>query len=168
MEGGFEASSSFHVKYGSMGKVQFLFFKMLLLVLKKLSFWAENWAQSYNSMKLWDFPDIFWSLKLFRNSCGNSYIPCALLIIRPCFTWGKENFVKHQKVSKYYDHDCRFWISIDKRWFKIIYSFYKILKTKTPDYLSSIIPKTIYIALLVMQIKFLSYMTFMFFQKLLL
>ena len=106
--GGFEASSSFHVKYGSMGKVQFLFFKMLLLVLKKLSFWEENWTQSYNSMKLWDFPDIFWSLKLFGNSCGNSYIPCVLLIIRPCFTWGKENFVKHQKVSKYYNHDCRF------------------------------------------------------------
>ena len=32
--------------------VQFLFFRSFLLVLKKISFWGEDWALVYNSMKL--------------------------------------------------------------------------------------------------------------------
>ena len=54
----FEINSSFHVKYRTTGKVQILFFNSLLLLLTKFSFWEEWWALGYNSMKVWDFPDI--------------------------------------------------------------------------------------------------------------
>ena len=50
----FEADSSFHVKWGTAAKVQGSF----LLALKKISFWEEDWALSYNSMNFLDFPDI--------------------------------------------------------------------------------------------------------------
>ena len=41
------------------GKVQFLFFRRLLLVLTKASFREQDWALGNNSTKFWDFPDIF-------------------------------------------------------------------------------------------------------------
>ena len=47
----FEKNSSFHVKQHTTGKVQFLFSRSLLLVLAKFSFWEEEWALGYNSMK---------------------------------------------------------------------------------------------------------------------
>ena len=47
----FETNSSFHVKQRTTGKVQFLFFSRFLLVLTKFSFWEEDWALGYNSMK---------------------------------------------------------------------------------------------------------------------
>ena len=47
----FEKNSSFHVKLRTMGKVQFLFSRSLLLVLTKLSFYEEDWALGYTSMK---------------------------------------------------------------------------------------------------------------------
>ena len=47
----FETNSSFHVKQRITGKVQFLFFSSFLLVLTKSSFWEEDWALGYNSMK---------------------------------------------------------------------------------------------------------------------
>ena len=53
-----EINSSFHVKSGTTGKVQFLFFKSLMLVLTKFSFWEEEWALGYSSMEFWDFPNI--------------------------------------------------------------------------------------------------------------
>ena len=48
-------------------------------------------------MMIWHFRDISWfpkilSLKLFSNSSGN--------------LWWKENLLNHQKVTKYYEHDC--------------------------------------------------------------
>ena len=47
----FEKNSSFHVKWRTTGKVQFLFSRSLLLVLTKFSFWEEDWALGYTSMK---------------------------------------------------------------------------------------------------------------------
>ena len=40
----FETSSSFQVKWGTTGKVQFLFFKGFFLVLIKFSFLGGDWA----------------------------------------------------------------------------------------------------------------------------
>ena len=37
----FETSSSFHLKWRTMGKVQFAFFRRFLLVVAKVSFWEE-------------------------------------------------------------------------------------------------------------------------------
>ena len=51
----FETNSSFHVKYRTMGRVQYAFFKRFLLVLTKFSFWAED--------------------EVPHNSFGNSYVP---------------------------------------------------------------------------------------------
>ena len=50
---------SFHVKWRSVGKVSFLFFKSVLLVLTKVSFWQQAWAIGYYSMKFRHFLDIF-------------------------------------------------------------------------------------------------------------
>ena len=55
----FETSSSFHVKWGTTGQVQFLFFKGFLLVLIKFSFWGGDWALGYNSMGFCYFPDAY-------------------------------------------------------------------------------------------------------------
>ena len=55
----FETSSSFHVKWGTTGKVQFLFFKGFLLVLIKFSFWGGDWALGYNYMGFCYFPDAY-------------------------------------------------------------------------------------------------------------
>ena len=40
-----------------MEKDQFRFSRWFVLVLTKFSFWKEDWALDYNSMKLRDFPD---------------------------------------------------------------------------------------------------------------
>ena len=45
-------------KNSTMGKIQLPFFMDFLLLLRKLSFWGEDWALGYNSMRFWDFPDI--------------------------------------------------------------------------------------------------------------
>ena len=47
----FETKSSFHVKQRITGKVQFPFFSIFFLVLRKFLFWEEDWALGYNSMK---------------------------------------------------------------------------------------------------------------------
>ena len=47
----FEENSSFHVKQRTMGKAQFLFSSSFLVVLTKFSFWEEDWALGYSSMK---------------------------------------------------------------------------------------------------------------------
>ena len=43
-------------------KFKFLFFKSFLQVLTKFSFWPEDWALGYHSMKFRHFPDISWVL----------------------------------------------------------------------------------------------------------
>ena len=54
----FETNSSFHVKQYTMRKVLFLFLMSFLLVLTKCSFWQEDWAPGYHSMKFRHFTDI--------------------------------------------------------------------------------------------------------------
>ena len=54
----FETKSSFHMKQCTTEKVQFLFFKSFLLVSTKFSFWQENWALGYHSMKFRHINDI--------------------------------------------------------------------------------------------------------------
>ena len=93
-----------------MCKVQFLFFKIFLIVLKKNSFWEEDWALGYNSTKFWDLPDIFLflkvlSLKSFFNSWDNWNIQC-LLLVNALFHVMKEKIGQTSK-SLNYDHDCR-------------------------------------------------------------
>ena len=46
-----ETNSSFHVKEGTTGKVQFLFFRKFLLLLTKFSFWEEDRGLGNNSVK---------------------------------------------------------------------------------------------------------------------
>ena len=46
-----ETNSSFHVKWNTAGKVQFLFFRSFQLTWTKLSFWQKNWVLGYNFMK---------------------------------------------------------------------------------------------------------------------
>ena len=90
----FETNSGFHVKQRPTGKVQFLFFSSFWLLLKKFSFWQEDWALVYNSSKFWDFLDFslfpkILSLASFSNLWGNSCTPCLLLIIALHFTSGE-------------------------------------------------------------------------------
>ena len=68
----FGASSSFRVKWSTVRKVSFLFFKSFLLILAKPSVWRGDWALGYHSMEFRHFPDTFHfpnflSLKLFGN-----------------------------------------------------------------------------------------------------
>ena len=77
---------------GERGGVWFLFFKGLLVVLAKFSFWrgAGHW-----SIILWSldtfliFPNLLKSLKSFSNLWCNSYKPCLQVIITHCFTCGE-------------------------------------------------------------------------------
>ena len=100
----FEANSSFHVKWRTTGKVQFLFFRSFLLVLNTFFFSEKDWVLGYNSINFWDFPDTsqlpkILSLKYFENSWRNSYIPCLLLITALRFTCG-ERKTQVSKISK--------------------------------------------------------------------
>ena len=51
-----ETNFSFHVKQRTT--IKFLFFKRILLVLTKLSFWQRDWALDNCSIKFRQFPDI--------------------------------------------------------------------------------------------------------------
>ena len=126
--GYFETNSSFRVKWRSPGRVWFLFLKSFLLVLLEFSFWRGGWALGYEDwgIILWGFeiflifPNLLgtgspsprplaagmpWSIKLF----GSLWVNLNMFITNNRATlhlWWKENLVKHQKVSKYYENDC--------------------------------------------------------------
>ena len=53
-----ETNFSVSVKQHTTGKVQFQFLNTFTLVLTKFSFWEENWALGYSSMKIWDLLNI--------------------------------------------------------------------------------------------------------------
>ena len=55
----YETNFSVSVKQGTTRKVQFQFLNNFSLVLTKFSFWEEDWALGYNSMKIWDLLNIF-------------------------------------------------------------------------------------------------------------
>ena len=99
---------------------------------------AGGWALGYHVMGFWDFPDIasisnsdivisnFASLKSFGNSWGNWYILCFFTDNRASFYLRrKENLLKYQKVSKYYENDCNF-----KKILKFNLTVKRIEKTK--------------------------------------
>ena len=91
--------------YFSKEKSGFLFFMSFFLVLKKFTFWEEDWRLGYNSMKFWDFPNIsqvpkVLSLQLFGNSSGNWYIFCLLLTITLRFTCGERKICSNIKKSQ--------------------------------------------------------------------
>ena len=46
-----ETNCSFHVKKQNTEKFSFLFFSSFLLVSTKFSFWKEDWALGYDSLK---------------------------------------------------------------------------------------------------------------------
>ena len=52
-----ETDSSFYITQQTTGMVTFLFFKSLLLLLTKLSFWQEDLARGYHSMESRNFPE---------------------------------------------------------------------------------------------------------------
>ena len=65
--------------WNSTRTIQFLFFKISLLVLRKFSTCQVDWALWYHLIEFRHFPDISWfpkilSLKAFGNSWGNLYI----------------------------------------------------------------------------------------------
>ena len=100
-----ETNSSFYVKQGTTEKVQFLFFSSYLLILTKFSFWNENRALGYNSIKFQNFLDVslfpkILNLKLFDNSWGNSDISCLLLTIALLFTCGEKKIRSSIKISQ--------------------------------------------------------------------
>ena len=70
-------------------KFYFAFFKIFLLVLTQFSFWQEDLALSYHSMKF---------LTFIYQFITNNYASFHL--------WWKEYLEKHKKVSKYYDNNC--------------------------------------------------------------
>ena len=53
-----ENNYSFHLKWCTMGKVSFLFFKSFLLVVTKPSCWDGHWALGYHSMEFRKLIDI--------------------------------------------------------------------------------------------------------------
>ena len=54
----YERNCSVSVKKYTMGKVQSQFLNSFSLVLTKFSFWEEDWALGYNSVKTWDLLNI--------------------------------------------------------------------------------------------------------------
>ena len=88
-----------------LGQPQFAVLRSSLIVLKKHSFWEKHWALVYKSKK-------FWNLLISKTWVVQQFIiqlvyttfftdNCASFLLRR-----KENYVKHQKVSKYYNHHC--------------------------------------------------------------
>ena len=106
----FETKSTCHVKQRTTGKFKFPFFTSFLLVLTKFSFWEEDWALGYNSMKFWNFsvisylPKSFVVRQLVRQLVYTIFVTNNQALFH---FWWKENLLKHQKVSKYYEHGCR-------------------------------------------------------------
>ena len=56
--GEFDSNSSFHVKQGTTGKVNFCFLWVFLMVLVKFSYRQGHWALGYHSAWFRHFPDI--------------------------------------------------------------------------------------------------------------
>ena len=76
-----------------------------MLALKKFSFWQEDWALGYVSVRFWDFPGFsqfpkIISLQSFGSSWCNSYMSCLLLIITLCFTCGERKIWSNIKWSR--------------------------------------------------------------------
>ena len=97
-------SSSFHVKERCFEKISIF---EVFTGIDNFFFFGGGLAYTSTRFGIFlIFPNFFkiLNLQLFRNSSGNSYIPCLLLITTIHYLWGQKNLVKYQKISKYYDH----------------------------------------------------------------
>ena len=89
------------------GESSISIFKIFLLVLTKFLFWQGDWTLGYHSMRFFVFflcghsARHFW--KPMRQLIYSMFISnnCASFHL-----WWKENLLKYQKVSKYYDSGC--------------------------------------------------------------
>ena len=123
------------MKWRTTGKVWFLFFKSFLLVLTRLSFWRGHWGLGYAfiwagalgagpcfhfgggaggwAIIVWGLDSFLMFLNFLRSSVVRQLVrqlvyPMFISNNRTSFhLWWKENLVKHRKVSKYYETDCR-------------------------------------------------------------
>ena len=76
-------------------------------ILAGFSFWRGDWVLGYYSMGLGTFL-IFPSFLCFRQLVRQLVYITLISNNRASFhLWRKENLVKHQKVSKYYENDRR-------------------------------------------------------------
>ena len=92
----------------TMGKVQFLFFSNFLQVLATFTFWEEDWALGYNSMKSRDFPEMSYFPKIRSFQVIRQLVTQLVYTIvninayTPLHLWQKKNLLKY----KYHYHDC--------------------------------------------------------------
>ena len=79
----------------------FLSFRRFLLALTKLSFQVEHWALGNNSMKFWDFPDIYELPKSFLSYSATCEATRTYhFITNNLFhLWRKENLLNHKDIS---------------------------------------------------------------------
>ena len=88
------------------------------LLLPKFSLRKGDWALGYVSTQIWDFPCI----SLFPNILSLKWFGNLWLIYQVCYTryhvlfylWWIEHVLKHGKVPKYYDQDCRYEVNYNK------------------------------------------------------
>ena len=90
------------LKQRPKGKVQILFFKNFLLVLTRFSFWEEDWALGYNSMK---FLNISKFLKILVLNClamrkGLVYIIFITNNHDLLHLWRQQKFCQTSKILK--------------------------------------------------------------------
>ena len=99
------------VKLQRKRKTWYLLLRVYWLLLPNFNIWKRHWAVGYVSTQIKYFPDISLfpkipSLKSFGNSWGSSYVKFAKLDIT-FYLWLIGSVLKHCKVPKYYDQDCR-------------------------------------------------------------
>ena len=107
----FETSSSFHVKQCTTGKVPFLLFRRLLLVLKK--FHLERRTE-YQTIILSSFeifliiPNFLRCYVLSRSATFEATHTSQFITNNHAsfHLWRKDNLLNHQRVSVYYEHAC--------------------------------------------------------------
>ena len=100
------------VKLDRARKVWYLLLRVFWLLLLKFNFWNEDWALGYVSTKIWDFPNIslfpkILSLKSFGNSEATHMQVCRTGYHVSFYLWLIGSVLKHCKVPKYFDQDCR-------------------------------------------------------------
>ena len=93
-------------KTGHENKLWYLLLRIFKLLLSKFNFWMGDWTQGYVSTQIWDFANISLFPKILRlkpwgNSWGNTRYHVSF------YLWLIGSVLKHCKVSKYYDQDCR-------------------------------------------------------------
>ena len=87
----------------TMGKVQFLFFSNFLQVLATFTFWEEDWALGYNSMKSRDFPEMSYfpkirSFQVIRQLVTQLvYTTVNINAYTPLHLWQKKKLLKYKK-----------------------------------------------------------------------